>query len=280
MTTATATAQARQEWDQALLNMVSELGMNTYEGYKKSYGKMKDRIAPKLRAAIAEKYGIEKKELVNWLNARALRNDDGKLIGDDEGQAILDGILADHGFPTATATEPAATPAPTEPAATATPAKPAKPSVLDDMLATDEAKELMGAMMVNPDQFVLLAVQAYLNQAKGQDLSDIPTADLMGSRKDGHGKELVQRAVKFLMVWNGNQACDDLRYQITYPVIKAITNTATATMAQVLGNPTAGIVGSLETEISEHHAMMGMASKVYNRGKKTVTDLIQAGRDF
>lgn len=269
MSNATATAQAIAEWDQELLDLVSTLGMDTYAGYKAGYYKVKDRIAPKLRATVAAKYGIDKKELVNWLNARALRDEDGGFWGDDEGQAILDQILADHSPATAT-----------EPAATATPAKPAKPSVLDDMLATDEAKELMAGMKVNPDQFVLLAVQAYLSQGKGQDLSDIPTSELMGSRKDGYGKELVERAVKFLMVWNGNQACDNLRYQITYPVIKAITNTATATMAQVLGNPTAGIVGSLEKEISEHHAMMGMISKVYNRGKNPVTDLIQAGRDF
>lgn len=274
MTTATATAQALKEWDQELLDLVSTLGMDTYEGYKKSYYKVKDRIAPKLRVDIAQKHGIDKTPLKNWLNARALRDEDGGWLGDEDGQAILDQILADH----SPATAP--TDSPTEPAATPATPKPAKPSLLDDLLSSDEAKELMAGMMVSPDQFVLLAVHAYLNSAKGPDLSSIPTADLMGSRKDGHGVELVQRAVKFLMGWNGKQGCDDLRYQITYPILKALTKTATATIEQVLGNPTKGIVGSLETEISEHHAMMGMTSKVYNRGKKPVTDLIQAGRDF
>lgn len=258
MTTATATAQA--ELDQLLIDKIIELGVNDYNRYIASYNTVRYQ-SDKIRKTTAEKYGIDKKELVNWINTRRLRGDDGHSAIDN-GQSILDGILADHGF------------------APAKPAIPAKPSVLDDLLNSDDAKDLMKMMNVNPDQFLVMALQSYIKQSKGQDLSDIPTSELMGSRKDGYGIELVERTVKFLIKWNGNQACGDLRYQITYPVIKAITKTATATMATVLGNPTAGIVGSLEKDISEHHAMMGMVSKVYNRGKDDVTNHIKAGIDF
>lgn len=110
-------------------------------------------------------------------------------------------------------------------------------------------------------------------------IGEIPTSALMSSRACGHGQKRAVRAVRCLMAWNLKSE-PDYRYQISYPIVKALTGNSTGTMAPVLGCPAKGIKGTLEEAIKAHHEQLGMTSPVFNRGKPPITNFLIPGLDF
>lgn len=286
-----------REWEKGVDAIAQEFNLSDAQSYARKYNTAKGR-SQKLRDKLKEKYGVKKMPSGVWWNKRAIRDDDGKKIHEGS-QEILDKLFAerfsddtvvaveslpekDTQPPTTKSVEP---PPAVEEEKTTTEALPETPysAEIEEALASEPVQVALKRLGMERDRFIVEAIYAYGRANQGgndAEISKLSTTELMGSRKRGYGEALVERAVRAVMEWNSQQQSPDLRYQITYPIVKELTQCSTAVMARVLGNPTGGIQGSMVDEINDHHEMLGMVSKVYNRGKDPISKYLKVGEDF
>jgi len=285
-----------REWEEGIDAIAREFNLSDAQSYAKKYNTAKGRTQ-KLRTQLKEKYGVKKMPSGVWWNKRAIRDDAGKIH--DGTQEILDKLFAER-FRDDTVvaieslpekdtqppkTESVEPPPAVEEEKTTTEDLSETPysAGIEEALASEPVQVALKRLSMERDRFIVEAIYAYGRANQGGDdaqISKLPTTELMGSRKRGYGEALVERAVRAVMEWNNQQRSPDLRYQITYPIVKELTQCSTAVMARVLGNPTGGIQGSMVEEINDHHQMLGMVSKVYNRGKEPISNHLKAGEDF
>lgn len=149
-------------------------------------------------------------------------------------------------------------------------------SPIDEVMDSEAVQAAMSRTGLDRERFIVEAIYEYAkaHQSKSDELSKLSTEELKGSKKAGHGEALCERAVKAVMEHNATTKDTNARYQITFTVIKRLTGCSTSVVERVLGNPTKGIQGTMADEIAEHHQSLEIISKVYNRGKLSVTDYI------